>query len=153
MASEDLQHTSLDDSTAPHSQNLESVSLPLREAVAKIISLARRSGSYTVDLAIEVADLKARLLRGEAGLPVRWSVWIADETKLSRQYVYFLAKIGSSPDPAKALKDAQKGWRDEKSDGLSLNHKLMLKLIPKLSDCEVKDEYVRVFKRYRSRIG
>ena len=154
MAS-DLQHTLFNsDASVADSQNLESAPLSLREAVAEIVSLARRSDTETVDLAIEVADLKKRLLRGEAGLPIRWSVWIAQETKFSRQYVYFLAKIGSSPDPVAALEKAQKGWREEKQfDGMSQNHRLIMRLVPKLSDREAKDAYVQLYQRYRSRAG
>jgi hypothetical protein len=151
MASENLHSAFNGDESVVNSQSLESSSPSLRKAIVKIVSLARRSDSHTVDLATEVANLKARLLRGEAGLPVRWSVWIAERTGLSRPYVYLLAKIGSSPDPLKALKDTQKGWCEKKHDGLSLNHKLMLKLIPKLSDSEVKAAYVTLWKRYGGR--
>ena len=155
MASEDLQHTLFTcDEPVADSQNLESSPLSLHEAVAEIVALARRSDKYTVNLAVKVAELKKRLVRGEAGLPVRWSVWIAEETRLSRQYVYFLAKIGSSGDPHDALKEAQKGWREEKlSDGMSQNHRLIMRLIPKLSAREATDVYVKLFKNYRSRAG
>jgi len=156
MASEDLQRTLFNDGEhAPDSQNLESAPPSLREAVAEIVSLARRSDTYTVTLAIKIAELKVRLIRGEAGKRVSWSIWIAEKTKLSRQYVYFLAKIGSSPDQENALKEARKGWREEKQlpDALSRNHKLMIRLVHKLSDAEAKAEYVALWQRYRSRAG
>lgn len=163
MASEILEYNHPIVNTAADSEILESplstaVKTPLSEAVAEIRSLARRSDDYTLTLAIKVARLKVRLLAGEAGRGVNWSVWIAKEAKLSRPYIYFLANLGAAECPSRALKEAQVSWCEKQqkktntTDNLSKNHRMLIRLVHKLNNDEAKREYLELWKRYRNRI-
>jgi hypothetical protein len=164
MASDTLTLTPTLPTNHPLWDSKNSESLPaipnkksLREAVAEITSLYARSSHDTVTLAIEIAQLKDRLLAGEAGREAgaKWSIWIVKETKISRSYVYFLAAIGSADDPAKALEKAHSEWNKDNgkknapSDVLSNNHRMMIHLVEKLNNEQAKNEYLQLWTKYR----
>lgn len=148
--------------TLDESHSWTSQTLSLDEAAAEITALGRKSDDLTLELALKTVALKHRLIGGEAGKSVKWMEWMRKRINLSESYLYQLIDLGEADDPSAALeewrregREKKKKERDEKKEkeaALSNNHKLLLKLIPKLADEEAKSEYVQLYLRYRNRL-
>jgi hypothetical protein len=138
--------------------------LSLLDAAAEIAALAKSENDEVLRTALKAAELKKRIVEGEAGAGVKWMAWMTAHVRMSSSHLYALVSIGSSGHPQKALEDWRRYNRERsqdsrgsptnlsKSSKLSKNHRLMLKLVRKLSDTEAKNEYTALWKRYRGRL-
>jgi hypothetical protein len=139
--------------------------LSLKEAAKEIKLLARTVDDRILDIAIKAAHLKKRIVEGEAGANVKWMSWMRRRVRISKPHLYALIHIGEAEDPKTEMEEWRRINREKSKKSrakkkelaqtqteLSQNHKLMLALIPKLSNREATDEYMKLFDRYRSRL-
>ena len=131
--------------------------LSIDEVAAQIIAGANQEDDAVLQNARRAAELKRRILAGEAGRDVKWMEWMMKRIHMSKSHLYALVEIGSASDPREAMEQWRRRARQRSklrviSSDLSANHRNMIKLVRKLTDQEATTEYLALWKRYQLRL-